>query len=112
MKYIDIEYIRCIDMYKNILLYIYIYIYIYYIYIYIYPWHLLYLPSIISSNRLKQPLSFKQLLPNEGFLIIYTRNVQGTTTEVYKKLKKLSCLIMGKGLFVRKNSDNFGKESY
>ena len=35
MKYIDIEYIRCIDMYKNILLYIYIYIYIYYIYIYI-----------------------------------------------------------------------------
>ena len=106
MKYIDIEYIRYIDIYKNILLYIYIYI------IYIYPWHLLYLPSIISSNRLKQPLSFKQLLPNEGFLIIYTRNVQGTTTEVYKKLKKLSCLIMGKGLFVRKNSDNFGKESY
>ena len=108
MKYIDIEYIRYIDIYKNILLYIYIYI----IYIYIYPWHLLYLPSIISSNRLKQPLSFKQLLPNEGFVIIYTRNVQGTTTEIYKKLKKLSCLIMRKGLLVRKNSDNFGKESY
>ena len=36
MKYIDIEYIRCIDMYKNILLYIYIYIYIYILYIYIY----------------------------------------------------------------------------
>ena len=31
MKYIDIEYIRYIDIYKNILLYIYIY----YIYIYL-----------------------------------------------------------------------------
>ena len=31
MKYIDIEYIRYLDIYKNILLYIYIYI----IYIYI-----------------------------------------------------------------------------
>ena len=33
MKYIDIEYKRYLDIYKNILLYIYIYIY--YIYIYL-----------------------------------------------------------------------------